>query len=182
MNVRRSGSTILLGALLVVAAVACGKKEEQPAVATKEAPPAAAPAAVPVSTPGLDPCALLTGADVQEVVGTAAENGKPNTTNPTVCDYAVGGTGILNVVWKKASPAEAEPAMAGLKERKIPISERPGLGDRSFFASPGYGMTQLNSYKGGDYVIITMMIQGAGEARQKELAGKLMEKALAKVK
>ncbi len=174
----------MLGVVLVMAA-ACGKKEEQPAVATKEAPPtvAAAPGVVPASTPGLDPCSLLTGADVQEAVGKTAEDGKPNTTNPTVCDYKVGDGGILSVVWKKVGPAEgADAVIRGLKEQKIPVAELPGLGDRSFHSSPGYGMTQLNTFRGADYVIVTMLVPGTAETQQKAAAQKLMEKALGKVK
>lgn len=184
MRSRLSGSSIVLGMVLVLAA-ACGKKEDQAAVATKAAPPAAAAAAgvAPTSTPGVDPCSLLTGVDVQEATGKPAENGKPNTTNPTVCDYQVGDGGILNVVWKKVGPSEgADATIDGLRKQDIPVTELSGLGDRSFFASQGYGMTQLNTFRGSDYVILTMLVQGAGEASQKAAAQKLMEKALGKVK
>ncbi len=186
MNTRIGGSTLVFGVGLILAA-ACGKKDDQTAAAIKEAPPAAqaaaASGAVPASTPGVDPCSLLTGADVQEATGAAAANGVPNQTNPTVCDYTVGDGGILNVVWRTVGPSEtADATMEGLRKEKIPVTMLAGVGDRSFFASQGYGMTQLNTFRGSDYVILTMLVQGAGEAKQKAAAQKLMEKALTNVK
>ena len=47
----------------------------------------------------------------------------------------------------KPRPGEtAEKTMLELQKRKIPVTEAKGIGDRSFFASPGYGMTRLNMF------------------------------------
>lgn len=42
-------------------------------------------------------------------------------------------------------------------------------------------MTQLNAYKGPHYIIITLLIPGAAEAKQKAIAEKLMQMALSKL-
>ena len=41
---------------------------------------------------------------------------------------------------------------------------------RSFYASPGYGMTQLNTFKGPMYIIITLLVPEATELAQKAAA------------
>jgi hypothetical protein len=69
--------------------------------------------------------------------------------------------------------------MGELKKMKIAVSDAPGIGDRSFFSSPGYGMMQLNTFKGSKYLIITMLVPGAAE--KKTSAEKLMRKALTKI-
>lgn len=71
--------------------------------------------------------------------------------------------------------------MTELNKMKIVTSEVPGLGDRSFFSNPGYGMIQLNTFKGPNYLIITIMVSGATETAQKTQAEILMRKALAKI-
>jgi len=50
-------------------------------------------------------------------------------------------------------------------------------GTRSFYASPGYGMTQLNTFK-GPTIIITLLVPDATELAQKAAAEKLMRKVL----
>ena len=42
-------------------------------------------------------------------------------------------------------------------------------------------MTQLNAFKGPNYIIITLLIPGAPEAKQKTIAEALMLKALSKL-
>ena len=71
--------------------------------------------------------------------------------------------------------------MAGLSKSKIKTEAAPGFGDRSFFAFPGYGMLQLNTFKGTHYVIMTLLVPGKTEDSQKAPAGKLMQKVLAKI-
>jgi len=43
------------------------------------------------------------------------------------------------------------------------------------------GMVQLNTFKGSAYVIITLLVPGANEAKSKEMAEKLMQKVLSKI-
>ncbi len=131
----------------------------------------------------IDSCTFLTKADIKAVVGQNVGDGKLNAkANPLVgapCEYAVGTGGAFSILVKAAASGEtADKMMAELKKMKIAVSDVPGIGDRSFFSSPGYGMIQLNTFKGPRYFIITMMIPGSTEAAQKSAAEKLMRKAL----
>jgi hypothetical protein len=134
----------------------------------------------------IDACALLTKAQIQAVVGQNVGDGKSNpNANPTVgtsCQYVIGDYGVLSLLVKAVGPGEtADKMMAELEKRKIAVSNAPGIGDRSFFASMGYGMLQLNTFKGSTYLIMTIMLPGATEATQKTAAEKLMREALTKI-
>lgn len=144
----------------------------------------AALAQKPGAAKKIDPCGLVSKAEIQEATGATATDGVPNPANSAgaACDFKIGGMGVLGFVVRQAGVGEtADRIMAELNKRKIKSVEAPGLGDRSFFASHGYGMVQLNTFKGGTYVILTMMIPGAPEAKQQAMAAKLMQKALAKI-
>ncbi len=134
----------------------------------------------------IDPCSLLTKAEIQAAVGQSVDDGKPNANaNPAggvPCEYKVGSYGVFSILIKTAGAGEtADKVMAELKKRKIAVSDGPSVGDRSFYSSPGYGMIQLNTFKGARYLIITMLVPGAAEPVQKEAAEKLMRKALTKI-
>jgi hypothetical protein len=134
----------------------------------------------------IDPCALLTKAQIQAAVGQNVGDGKSNANaNPAVgvpCQYVIGDYGAFSILVKAAGPGEtADKMMAELEKRKISVSDAPGLGDRSFFSSPGYGMLQLNTFKGSWYLIITMLVPGATESAQKTAAETLMREALTKI-
>jgi hypothetical protein len=136
----------------------------------------------PAGAKKLDPCTLVSKADVQQVVGQSVAGPTPNKSNAAVCDFKVGELGALGFAAQQQKPGETPDAtMAGLKKMNIPVAEAKGIGDRAFFASPGYGMTQLNAYKGPNYIIITLLIPGAAEEKQKAVAEKLMLKALSKL-
>jgi hypothetical protein len=133
-----------------------------------------------------DPCGLLTKAEIQAVVGQNVGDGKLNkVANPAVgapCEYIVGTSGVFSILIKAAAPGEVpDKVKAELIKRKIAVSEAPGIGDRSFFSSPGYGMVQLITFKKSKYLIITLLIPGATEVAQKTAAKKLMRKALTKI-
>lgn len=133
-----------------------------------------------------DACTLLTQAEIQAAIGQTVGIGKLNLkANPAVgqpCEYVVGSYGVFSILAKTAGPGEtADKMMAELKKRKTAVSDAPGVGDRSFFASPGYGMLQLNTFKGSKYLIITMLVPGSTEAAQKTAAKKLMNKALTRI-
>jgi len=134
----------------------------------------------------IDACTLLNKAEIQAVIGQNVGDGKLNTkANPAVglpCEYVIGSSGVFSILGKAVGPGEtAERVMGELKKMKIAVSDAPGIGDRSFFSSPGYGMIQLNTFKGSKYLIITMLVPGAAEAAQKTSAEKLMRKALTKI-
>jgi hypothetical protein len=137
-------------------------------------------------TPKINACTLLTKTEIQTAIGQNVSEGKINTNaNPAVsapCEYAVGSYGAFSILVKVTGPGEtANKVMEELKKRKIPVSDAPGIGDQSFFSSPGYGMVQLNTFKGSNYLIITMLVPGATEAAEKTAAEKLMRKALTKI-
>jgi hypothetical protein len=133
-----------------------------------------------------DPCGLLTKAEIQAVIGQNVGDGKLNATaNQTVgapCEYILGTSGVFSILIKAAAPGEVpDKVKAELIKRKIAVSEAPGIGDRSFFSSPGYGMIQLITFKGSKYLIITLRLPGATKAAQKTASKKLMRKALTKI-
>jgi hypothetical protein len=143
---------------------------------------AAVASAQPVGAKKLDPCALVGKADVQLAVGQNVTGPTPNKLNAAVCDYKVGDSGAVGFTAQLQKPGETpDRIMAELKKMNIPATEAKGIGDRAFFASPGYGMTQLNAFKGPNYIILTLLIPGAPEAKQKAIAEALMQKALSKL-
>ena len=134
----------------------------------------------------IDACTLLTKAEIQAVIGQNVGDGKLNTkANPAVglpCEYVIGSSGVFSILVKAVGPGEtADKVMGELKKMKIAVSDAQGIGDRSFFSSPGYGMIQLNTFKGSKYLIITMLVPDAAEAAQKTSAEKLMRMALTKI-
>ncbi len=130
----------------------------------------------------LSPCSLLTKAEVQEATGAAASDPKLNTTNSSVCDFKVGDLNAVGIMLQQLGPNDsAERTMAELKKRKIETQPVSGIGDRAFFASPGYGMQQLSAYKGSKYVIVTALIMGAPEAKVRGIIQSLARKALARL-
>jgi hypothetical protein len=129
----------------------------------------------------VDPCSLLTKADIKEVSGLESTGGTPNKNNAAVCDYVVGGSGVLGVsVPTGGSDASSDKIAAELNKRGIKTESAPGIGDSAFFAAMGYGMVQLNAFKGRNYVIVTLMLPGATEAKNKDVAAKLVNRALAR--
>ncbi len=134
----------------------------------------------------IDACGLLTPAEIKAAVGKEVTEGKLNEkANPLVgqpCEYKVDGYGVFSILVKTAAPGEtADNMIAELKKRHIAVSDAGAVGDRAFFSSPGYGMIQLNTFKGDKYLVITMLIPGAAEAAQKTAAETLMKTALTKL-
>jgi hypothetical protein len=130
----------------------------------------------------LDPCKLVTKSEVQEIVGTTVADPALNKTNASVCDFKVGDYGTVGFLVRQLTSVETpDRFMAESKKAGLNPTEAPGFGDRAFFTSPGYGMVQLNTFKGSNYIILTMLVPGAPEANVKTMAGKLMQKVLAKL-
>jgi hypothetical protein len=131
--------------------------------------------------PRVDPCSLLTKADIKEASGVESTGGTPNKNNAAVCDFGLGGAGVLGVSLPPGGPdATPDKIAAELGKRGMKTEDAPGVGDRAFFAAMGYGMTQLNAFKGRSYVIITIMLPGSTETKTRDVATRLMNKALAK--
>ncbi len=133
-----------------------------------------------------DSCSLLSAAEIQAAVGKPVGAGKPNArANPLVglpCEYRVGDLGGFSVLVKAAAAGEtAASVKAALAKQQIAVAPSAALGDGSFFSSPGYGMVQLNTFKGTSYAIITLMMPGASEAAQKAAAERLMRLVVQKL-
>jgi hypothetical protein len=133
-----------------------------------------------------DPCSIFTKAEIQSVTGKTVSDGaltgSKNAEAGAPCQYNLGGGGIFSIVSKAAAAGEnADRVKEELKKRKIAVTDAPGIGDRSFYSSPGYGMVQLNTFKGNQYLIITLLIPGMQEAAQKKAAATLMNMALKKI-
>jgi len=134
----------------------------------------------------IDFCSLLTKAEIQEALGKPVQDGKLNTTaNPVVgrpCEYIVGDFGVFSILVKPIGPGETpDKVLAGLNQMKMKTADAPGIGDKSFFVFPGYGMVQLNTFKGTNYVIMTLMVPGLSEDAHKAPAEKLMKLVLPKL-
>jgi hypothetical protein len=164
-----------LSALLLTAA-ACSKEKQS------EAAKMATPEEAAIELQNPNSCALVSKAEVEQAVGHEVADPQPNPSNPAICDYKFADYGTLNFLIAPSDPrATPDIMMEELKRRKISVTEATGVGDRAFFASHGYGMIQLNAFKGRRYVLLTMLIPGATEGRQKAAAEELMRKALSKL-
>jgi hypothetical protein len=169
--------TVVLLSVLLTSGAACSRKEKQNAPVQTTTSEGAS-----VGAQKLDSCTLVSKADVQQVVGKNVDDPKPNQGNAAICDFKVGDYGAVSFMVQQPGPSETPDKMiAELKKRNIQVTETQGIGDRSFFASPGYGMIQLITYKGPHYIILTLLIPGAGEDKQRAAAGELMRKALSKL-
>jgi hypothetical protein len=132
----------------------------------------------------IDPCALLTKAEVQQVLGTDVGDGKFNPKNgagPT-CQFTVGGFGQLSLMARPARPDEIPDQMVSeFKKHDVKAEEVKGVGDKAILTLPGYGMVQLGVFKGSTYLIFTMMVPNVSEEKAKPLVQKLALKAIAKL-
>ena len=130
----------------------------------------------------IDPCALLTKAEVQQVLGKDVSDPKPDPKNGAGCVFTVGGYGQLSLIARPAAADEIPDKMVSeFKKHGIKAEEIKGVGDRAILTLPGFGMVQLNLFKGPTYVILTMMVPGVTEEKAKPLAQKLAEKALSRL-
>lgn len=172
----------LIASSLVLVLAACAKKEQPaaeqaavPAVAEKAAPEAPAAAA-------LDPCTLLTADEVKEATGKEAQGPTPNPRNARVCDFKLGEGGLVNVTYDIGETGLTPERFAEeMKSRNIPLTPQAGVGDAAFFADQGYGMVQINAFKGTNrYVVVTLLVPGSAPDKTKDVAIKLAKNALAR--
>lgn len=138
-------------------------------------------------SPAVDPCTLLTPLEIKAAtgleVGKMAINPKMNPVAGALCDFTLGELGSGGIVIHQLRTGETRESMiAELLKAKIECVDAPGIGVPSFFASPGYGMVQLNSFKGPTQVIVQLLIFGKSSVDTKVATEKLMRAALARVK
>lgn len=135
----------------------------------------------------VDPCSLLTPAEIQAAVGKPVKPGTAKVqSNPLAgsdCTYVVGDFGSLNVLTKPLqrgeTPAVFKAQFARLKMAPTDVS---GIGDAAFFTSPGFNMVQLHAFKGSMCALITLLVPGLQEPAVRPMAGKLMKTVLSRIK
>jgi hypothetical protein len=130
-----------------------------------------------------DPCSLLTPAEIQAVLGEPVKAGtakvQPNPLAGANCTYVVNDFGSFNVLVKPLQSGETPEKMKAMfaKMNMKPV-DLPGVGDGSFFTSPGFEMVQLHTFKGSKYILFTLMDPKRKEAATRPLAEKLMKMLL----
>ena len=145
---------------------------------------ASAAALLPAQTK-IDACALLTKGQIQEILGQPVKDkvrtGAARAAN-SACEYVIGDYGVFSILVTAPVAANyADTLIAAMKKTNMKMADAPGIGDKSFFTLPGFGMLQLNTVFKSSYLIITMMVPGLNEEAQKPLAEKLMKLALTKL-
>ena len=145
-------------------------------------------AAGPAALYGVDdPCKLLTKSEVEAAVGRPVSDGKtePGATPAagSSCTYDIPPYGTLNILIRPLSSIETpEKIKNAFARRKPKLEDAPEIGNHAFYLYPGYGMIQLNAFKGSNYMLITILTPEADEAAAKTAAGKLMAMLLEKLK
>jgi len=138
-------------------------------------------------SPQPDACSLLTAAEIKAAVGIdigkMAINPKMNPAAGVLCDFEFPDAGAGGIAVRQLRPGETpEKVMAELGQQKIKTADAPGIGVPSFFAYPGYGMVQLNSFKGTTHLMLQLMVFAKPQEAVQAAAEKLMRSALARVK
>jgi hypothetical protein len=134
----------------------------------------------------VDPCALLTQAEIREALGQPVKAGTLKTqATPAAgadCTFVVADFGSFNILVKPLYAGETpERIKAQFAKMKMKPVDLPNVGDSSFFTSPGFGMTQLQTFKGSKYILFTLLVPGATEPAQQAAAAKLMRKLLSRL-
>jgi hypothetical protein len=135
----------------------------------------------------VDPCSLLTQAEIQEIVGKPVQAGKLKTNaTPAAgadCNYIVGDFGSFNVLIKPTYAGETpERIKAQFAKMKMNPVDLANVGDSSFFTSPGFNMVQLQTFKGSKYILFTILVPGLKESAVRPMAEKLMRTLLLRIK
>ncbi len=138
----------------------------------------AIPALAQPSKP-INPCSLVTKAEVQEAVG-AAKVADPavNQSMPGACDFAVGEAGSVSI--GTAPPSEMTQFEAQAKTLSIKLTPAPNIGDRAFFADVS-GIQQVHVLKGKRYVVATVSVPGLNDQKNRDVAVKVIQKALSRL-
>jgi len=144
-------------------------------------------ATVSAADKAVDPCSLLTPAEIQAVVGKPVKDGTPKVqSNPLAgadCTYIVGDFGSFNVLHKPLQRGETPDVFkAQFAKMKMAPVDLPGVGDAAFFTSPGFSMVQLHAFKGSKYILFTLLIPGLNEQATRPMAAKLMKTVVSRIK
>jgi hypothetical protein len=135
----------------------------------------------------LDPCALLTQAEVKAALGMEVGALKINATMGsaagTLCDFQVGEIGAGGILLRALSAVETPQRIRSESEKaKIATSDATGFGPGAFYAVGSYGVIQLNAFKGSTQVMVQLMLMSSPPEKVREALAKLMTAVLPKVK
>jgi hypothetical protein len=135
----------------------------------------------------LDPCGLVTQAEVKAALGMDVGALKINTTMGaaagTLCDFQVGEIGAGGILLRTLSAVETPQKIRSESEKaKIATSDATGFGPGAFYAVGNYGVVQLNAFKGSTHVMVQLMLMTSPQDKVKLALAKLMTVVLPKVK
>jgi hypothetical protein len=134
-----------------------------------------------------DPCGLLTAAEIKAAVGIGvgkmAINPKMNAAAGALCDFEFPDSGAGGIAIRQLPAGDtADKVRAELGKQNVKTADASGVGVPSFFAFPGYGMIQLNSFKGTTHLMLQLMVFSKSQDQLQAAAEQLMRSALARVK
>jgi hypothetical protein len=135
----------------------------------------------------LDPCGLLTQAEVKAALGMDVGALKINTTMGaaagTLCDFQVGDIGAGGILLRTLSAVETPQKIRSESEKaKFAITDATGFGPGAFYTVGSYGVIQLNAFKGSTQVIVQLMLMTSPPDKVREALAKLMTAVLPRVK
>ncbi len=135
----------------------------------------------------LDPCGLLTQAEVKAALGMDVGALKTNTmmgaAAGTLCDFQVGEIGAGGMLLRALSTVETPQKIRSESDKGgIKTSDAQGFGPGAFYAVGSYGVTQLNAFKGSTQVMVQLMLMGSPPEKVREALARLMTAALPRVK
>jgi hypothetical protein len=145
-------------------------------------------AAVALAQPArLDPCGLLTHAEIKAALGMEvskpAINTKMNPAGGTLCEFTAGEIGAGGIILRTMGSSETvQKVIAELQANKIKTADAAGFGAGAFFSFGDYGVVQLNAFKGSTHVIVQLMLMASPQEQVKAALGKLMSAVLPRVK
>jgi len=134
-----------------------------------------------------DPCSLLTPAEIQAVLGEPVKAGTAKIeSNPLAgagCTYVINDFGSFNILVKPRQSGETPDVIKAMfAKMKMKPVDLPGVGDASFFTSPGFEMVQLHTFKAAKYILFTLMDPKRKEIAARPLAEKLMRIVVTRIK
>jgi hypothetical protein len=161
--------------VLLLYGVSCSRQE-----APKSADEAATAAPAAAASGKLNACAMLSKATITEITGLTVEEVKDGTSSPFMsrCTYSAADATTVDVMIKRSAVKyDVASAMEGMKKTMpgIPQREVAGIGDKAYYIGG-----QLNVFRGGDYVLISMLGFPPGE-KTDAAAAALARKVLSQI-
>jgi hypothetical protein len=172
MKIGRFLMVALTGSLLLTAA-ACSRGAKQNPEANTSAPVRTATRAR-----AADSCALISKAEVAQVVGAGVGDSR---LSGGECIFIVDQAGSAGFMVQNGMTPEA--VMEAFKQQNMQVSEtRSTIGDRSFFIGDNApGGKQLCAFKGRRCILLSLTIPGVTDGTLKTFAQELMCKAIARL-